>query len=176
MDFDQLAGFMHYLHPKHYFWHRGFDGFVGTVYRYVETLCEWNPSLSDADALAVVEALFGIELPGVASRADFECALSPEFFEQVVAQETRRALSAVDDPTRIVPWVDAGRFPHDGDPIPARDLQLMLDAAATAGLERFLYHHQGNLTAGEWMVISELCGKRWNPRTSAYRPPDQLML
>ena len=88
MDFGQLAEFMDYLHPKHYFFHRGFDGFVGTVYRYVETLCEWNPGLSDLDALGVVEGFFGIELPGVAKRVDFESALNPGFFQQVVTQET----------------------------------------------------------------------------------------
>jgi hypothetical protein len=176
MDLGALAEFMDYLHMKHYFWHRGFDGFVGTVYRWVEVLCEWNPGLSDADALAFCELFFGIRLPGVTTRADFELALSPEFYREVVAQETRRALAAVDAPERIIPWVDAGRFPHDGDPMSARDLRLMLEAAGEAGLTRFLYHHQGNLTAGEWVVLSDLCGARWNPRTSPYQPPDQLVL
>jgi hypothetical protein len=176
MDMGELAGFMDTLHPKHYFWHRGFDGFVGTVFRYVETLTEWNPSLSDAEALAVVEALFGIQLPGVSTRGDFESALSPEFYQEVVGLETRRALAAVDDPNRIVPWLDAGRFPHDGDAMSARELRQMLEGAQAAGLERFLYHHQGNLTAGEWVVISEMCGKRWDPRKSSYQPPDALVL
>jgi hypothetical protein len=175
-DFARLAEFMDLLLPKHYFWHRGFDGFVGTVFRYVETLTEWNPGLSDQDALAVVQALFGIALPGVETIADFESALSPEFYQQIVVAETRRALAAVDDPQRIVPWLDAGRFPHDGDPMSARDLRWMLQAAADGGLQRFLYHHQGNLTAGEWVVISERCGQCWNPRQSAYQPPDMLVL
>ncbi len=176
MDLGQLAGFMDYLHPKHYFFHRGFDGFVGTVFRYVETLCEWNPGLSDQDALGVVEALFGIQLPGVVRRVDFETALNPEFFQQVVSQETRRAMAAVDDPTRVVPWLDTGRFPHDGDPMSARDLRMLLESAAAAGLERFLYHHQGNLSPGEWVVMSQICGKEWNPRTSPYQPADELIL
>lgn len=176
MDLGALAGFMDYLHPKHYFWHRGFDGMLGTLYRYVDTLCEWSPALSDADALAVTELLFGIELPGVRNRSDFETALSSEFYQQVVPQETRRALAAVDDPGRIIPWVDVGRFPHDGDPMSARDLKLLLEASAEAGLQRFLYHHQGNLTAGEWTVISERCGTRWDPRKSSYRPADMLVL
>ena len=175
-DFARLAEFMDLLLPKHYFWHRGFDGFVGTVFRYVETLCEWNPGLSEEDALGVVEGLFGIVLPGVETLGDFESALSPEFYQQVVAQETRRTLAAVDDPQRIVPWTDAGRFPHDGDPMSAGDLRQLLLAAEEAGLQRFLYHHQGNLTAGEWVVISELCGKRWNPRQSEYQPADMLVL
>ena len=40
-DFVELAEFMDFLLPKHYFFHRGFDGFVGTVYRrYSQTLTE----------------------------------------------------------------------------------------------------------------------------------------
>ena len=88
----------------------------------------------------------------------------------------RRALAAVDDPERSVPWLDTGRFPHDGDPMSARDLKLLLDAAEAAGLRRFNYHHQGNLSAGEWVVISDKCGSRWDPRRSAWEPSDELVL
>lgn len=175
-DMARLAEFMDILLPKHYFWQRGFDGLLGTVYRYVETLTSWNPGLGDAEALAVVKALFGLSLPLVRDRSDLESALTAEFCQEVVAQETRRPLAVVDDPQRIVPWVDAGRFPHDGDPMSAGDLRRILLAAQEAGLQRFLYHHAGNLTAGEWAVISELCGKPWRPLESAYRPPDMLVL
>jgi len=175
-DVPRLAVFLDILLPKHYFWQNGFDGLVGTVSRYVETLTHWNPGLSDADALLVVEGLFGLVLPGVQSRSDLAGALTPEFYEQIVTQETRRALAAVDDPARIVPWVDAGRFPHDGDPMSAGDLRKLLRAAEGAGLQRFLYHHAGNLTASEWAVMSELCGQPWRPLESSYRPADQLVL
>ncbi len=175
-DLARLAEFMEVLLPKHYFWHRGFDGMVGTVYRYVETLTVWNPGLSDADALSVVKALFGLELPDVHCRHDLEAALSPAFYEQVVAQETQRALAVADDPNRVVPWVDAGRAPHDGDSMSAGDLKRLLQAAQDAGLQRFLYHHHGNLTAGEWAVMSEMCGEAWHPLASDYRPPDQTVL
>ena len=149
---------------------------MGTVYRYSQTLIEWNPGLTVADTLEIVQSLFGIVLPGVEEMPDFELALTPEFFEQVVAQETRRAIAAVDDPERIVPWLDTGRFPHDGDPMSSRDLKMLLDAAEEAGLRRFNYHHQGNLSAGEWVVISDKCGKRWDPRTSDWEPVDDLVL
>lgn len=176
-DFVDLAQFMDFLLPKHYFFHRGFDGFIGTVYRYAQTLMEWNPGLRVSDTLEVVQALFGIILPGVDDdMLDFESALSPEFFEQVVTQETKRAVAAVDDPDRIVPWLDTGRFPHDGDPMSARDLKMLLDSAEAAGLRRFNYHHQGNLSSGEWVVISDKCGTRWDPRTSDWAPPDELVL
>ena len=175
-DFAQLAQFMDFLLPKHYFFQRGFDGFIGTVYRYSQTLCEWNPGLSVAETLDIVQALFGIVLPGVEDMVDFETALSPEFFQQVVTLETKRALAVVDDPERIVPWLDTGRTPHNGDPMSARDLKMLLDAAEEAGLRRFNYHHQGNLSAGEWVVISAKCGTRWDPRRSDWEPTDALVL
>jgi len=43
----------------------------------------------------------------------------------------------VDDPARIVPWVDAGRSPHDGDPMPPGQLRQLLLTAQAAGLQRF---------------------------------------
>ena len=175
-DFARIAEFMDILLPKHYFWNRGFDGLVGTVYRYVETLTHWNPDLSDADALAVVKAIFGLELPDMTCRSDLEDAFSTEFFEEVVDQETRRALAAVDNADRIVPWVDTGRSPHDGDPMSPGHLRQLLKAAENAGLKHFLYHHHNNLTAGEWAVLSEFCGKRWNPLQSDYHPPDELVM
>jgi hypothetical protein len=175
-DFAELAEVIDVLLPKHYIWHRGFDGLYGTACRYVETLTAWNPGLSDADALAVVSALFGLELPGVADRRDFDRGFPPEFFDRIVTQETRRALAVVDHPHRIVPWVDSGRKPHDGDPVGAPDLRRLLLAAQEAGLRRFLYHHHENLTAGEWAVLSELCGTAWEPLKSEYNPPDWPVL
>ena len=63
-DYARLSDCLDLVLPKHYFWHRGFDGMYGTVARYVQTLCEWNAGLSERGALQVVRALFGIELPG----------------------------------------------------------------------------------------------------------------
>ncbi len=175
-DFTKLLEFLDVLCPKHYFWHRGFDGLIGTVGRYVETLCLWNRGLSDGAALSYVRGLFGLSLPGVETRIDFENAMFQEFFDEVVVDETKRALGGVDDPERIVPWTDAGRFPHDGDPMSARDLQSILRASESAGLTRFLYHHHGNLTDGEWTVMSKMCGNMWDALSSDYRPPDRLVL
>ena len=172
-DLGELAEFIDVLLPKHYIWHRGFDGMYGTVCRYVETLVDWNPGLSDREALAVVKALFGLELPEVSDRRDFDRGFPQAFFDQVVTQETRRALAAVDDPERVVPWVDAGRKPHYGDPMSAADLRRLLLAAQEAGLRRFVYHYHWDLTAGEWAVMSELCGARWDSLSSAYQPPDE---
>ena len=46
-DYARLADCLDLVLPKHYFWHRGFDRMYGTVARYVQTLCEWNPGLSE---------------------------------------------------------------------------------------------------------------------------------
>jgi hypothetical protein len=165
-DYARLEGCLDVLLPKHYFWHRGFDGMYGTVARYVQTLCAWNAGLSEEGALRVVGALFGIELPGVATLADFDRGFPQEFYDRVVTRETERALAAFGDPERVCPWVDAGRKPHDGEPFTAHDLDRLLGAAEGAGLHRFLYHHHGNLTAGEWAVISARCGRPWQSTTS----------
>ncbi len=152
-DLPRLADTLDFLLPKHYFWHRGFDGLYGTVGRYVETLTAWNDGLSESAALEVVSSLFGLDLPEVNSLADLDEGFPLAFFESVVKQETRRVLAATDDPERVVAWVDSGRRPHEGDPFGAGDLGRLLDAAADAGLRRFIYHHQENLTAAEWSVI-----------------------
>ena len=174
-DFGRLSRILDYLLPKHYFWHRGYDGMYGTLARYVQTLVDWNPGLSERSAFAVTKSLFGIEVPGLDSLSAMEDGFPPAFFSEYVADQTRRALAAMRAPERVVPWVDVGRWPHDGDPIGAGDLRRILQASAGAGLKRFLYHNHGHLTPAEWSVISEMCGEKWQgPEKSGYRPPDGL--
>lgn len=172
-DLAALGGLFDLLLPKHYFWHRGFDGLYGTLARWTETLVAWNRDLSETSALAVTTALFGLELPGITSLADFDAGFPAEFFSQIVRRESERALAAVDDAVdRIVPWVDAGRRPHEGDPFTARDLARLLDTTATTGIRHVIYHHQGNLTAGEWATISRRCGLAWNTADAPPLKPD----
>eukprot|EP01050_Picozoa_sp_SAG11_P028416 SAG11_NODE_7582_length_1125_cov_2.097466_1_plen_302_part_10 len=164
-DFQALttSGGVDIILPKHYFFHRGFDGLVGTVGRWVESLTEWNTGLTDADALKIVAAIFGIELPAVESRLDLETVLEqPAFYASVVHAESARALAAVGgDPARVVPWLDTGRLPHSGDAMTAGALRRLMEAAHAAGLRCMNYHHHGNLSEGEWTVMSALCGKMW---------------
>jgi hypothetical protein len=167
-DYVKIHRYFDYLFPKHYFWHRGFDGMYGTIARWVQTLDQWNPRLSEPDCFAAVKCWFGLQLPGVRKLADLELGFPDEFFTDVVYSETRRALEAVGDPHKVIAWVSTGRNPHAGDPMPARDLQRILLASQRAGLERFIYHPDLNLGAAEWSVISGLCGK--NPQ--GYWPPD----
>ncbi|NCA13028.1 MAG: hypothetical protein EBS89_02670 [Proteobacteria bacterium] len=191
-DYEALGKVLDRMFPKHYFWHRGFDGLYGSVARYVETLRTWNPGLSEVGALRVVTALFGIDLPEVRSLRDFDRGFPQAFFDTVVVRETTRAIAAMGgDAERVVPWVDSGRKPHDGEPFTAHDLDRMLEAAEGAGLRQFLYHHHGNLTPGDWAVISARCGHPWQSTTSpiwslegyhgaysmpGYHPPDLATL
>ena len=165
---DEIADL---LLVKHYFWQRGFDGFYGTVSRWVQQIGAWNPQLSEEDCFLVVRAWLGVELPEVQSLADMDLGFPQAFFDQVVQEETRRALAAVSDPRKIVPWVDTGRIPHGGDPMTAGDLHRILEASAAAGLQRFLFHNHGHLTAAEWRVISRRCGTEWNEDPAGYWPP-----
>src|SRR5262249_55725398 len=96
-DYLKINPYFDYLFPKLYFWNRGYDGMYGTVARWVQVLGKWNPTLSEADCFAAVKCWFGLQLPGVRSRADLEKGFPDEFFSEVVFAETRRALDAVGD-------------------------------------------------------------------------------
>lgn len=136
-NYQQMVSYFDYIFPKHYYWHRGFDGLYGTIARWVKRLGAWNPSLTEADCFAVVEALLCIRLPGVQSLLDLELGHTDEFFAQVVQSETRRALEAIGDPEKVIGWVSTGRGPHGGDQMPPYALGGILEAAQTAGLQLF---------------------------------------
>ena len=171
LDFHAWDQIVDLLLVKHYFWHRGFDGMYGTVARWVQQIQAWNSSLSEAQCWKVLSAWIGIRLPEVECLADMELGFPQAFFDEVVQEETRRALAAVSDPEKILPWVDTGRMPHGGDPMTAGDLYHILQASAAAGLQRFLFHNHAHLTAAEWAVISRMCGKPWDENPDGYWPP-----
>ena len=171
-DYQKTHPYFDYVFPKYYFWHRAFDGMYGTVARWVRRIGEWNPTLTEPDCFAVVNSWFGLELPGIASVADMENGFPDEFFSQLVYSETRRALEAIGDDTKVVGWVSTGRHPHGGDPMPAHDLHRILVASQRAGLKRFVYHPDPDLGAAEWSVISGLCGNRWKEDPDGYWPSD----
>jgi len=165
-DYHQMADWFDYIFPKHYYWHRGFDGMYGTIARWVQRIQAWNSSLTEEDGLAVVKSLFGIELPGVQSLMDMEMGFPEAFFSEIVYEETRRALEAIGDPDKVIGWVSTGRAPHAGDAMPARDLKGILDAAQDAGLQQFLFQPDPDIGAPEWHIISNLCGNPWKEETN----------
>ena len=139
-DYTHLGRCFDFVFPKHYFWHRGFDGMYGSVWRWVRQLGAWNPSLSEEDCFAVVKLWFGLDLPGVDCLADMEMGFPEEFFTQTVRDETARALAGVADPDKVIAWVSTGRLPHAGDMMTSRDLYRILTASEEAGLQRFVFH------------------------------------
>ena len=172
-DYYAMGDWFDYIFPKHYYWHRGFDGMYGTVSRWVQRIRKWNPTLSEEDAFAVVKLLFGIELPGVRTLMDMEMGFPEEFFSTIVHSETRRALEAIGDVEKVICWVSTGRSPHAGDAMPARDLHDILRASENAGLKRFLFHPDPDIGAAEWHILTNLCGKPWQENIDApYWPPD----
>lgn len=169
-NYEQMGRYFDYVFPKHYFWHRGFDGMYGTIARWVKRIGRWNPTLTEQDGFAVVKALFGIDLPEVQSLPDMEHGFPDAFFSKIVFSETRRALQAVGDAERVIAWVSTGREPHGGDPMPTRNLELILQASEEAGLKKFLFHSATEMGAAEWRVISGKCGNLWNEDPNGYWP------
>lgn len=172
-NYQRMAPLFDYIFPKHYYWHRGFDGLYGTVQRWVIKLGEWNPELTESDCFALVKNLFGLRLPGVDSLLDMERGFPPEFFDELVQDETARALAATGDADKTIFWVSASsREPHAGDAMTGRDLQGILSATKAAGGKRFLFHPEPNMNAPAWHVLSRMCGNPWNEATSSYWPED----
>jgi hypothetical protein len=171
-DYEKTHSFFDYIFPKHYFWHRGFDGMYGTIARWVRRIGKWNPSLTERDCFTVVKSWFGLELPGIRSLSDMDLGFPDEFFSELVFSETRRALEATGNPDKVIAWVSTGRSPHAGDSMPAHDLHRILVASQRAGLKRFLFHASPDLTVPEWKVISRLCGKEWQEDPAGYWPSD----
>jgi hypothetical protein len=171
-NYQQMAPWFDYIFPKHYYWHRGFDGLYGTVQRWVQKFAEWNPSLNEADCFQLIESLFGLRLPGVDSLFDLERGFPDEFFSDIVYNETRRALAAIGDADKTIFWVSTGRSPHAGDAMPARDLQGILEATREAGGKRFLFHPDSEIGAPEWHVLSRMCGNPWREDPEGYWPAD----
>lgn len=85
---------------------------LGAIPRWVRTIHQWNPGLTEADCFAVVKAWFGIELPGIRSLEDMEMGFPDEFFDRVVYPETRRALEAVGDDAKVIAYPN-GYWPSD---------------------------------------------------------------
>ena len=171
-NYQQMKKQFDLIFPKQYFWNRGFDGLYGTVQRWVMKFSEWNPLLKEADCFLLVESLFGLSIPGVNSLRDLDRGFPPEFFHNVVASETRRALAAIEDPNKVIFWVQTGRDPHSGDAMSAYDLQRILHATKEAGAKRFLFQPRTDLSAPQWHVISRMCGNPWRENPNSYWPAD----
>ncbi|MBT4097161.1 MAG: hypothetical protein HOM68_14910 [Gemmatimonadetes bacterium] len=173
-DYTGLTKYYDLIFPKHYYWHRGMDGMYGTIFRWVKRLMIWNPTLMENDCFRVVELLTGVHIPGVDTLVDLEKGHTQAFFDEMVYTETRRALEGIGDPSKVIGWVSTGREPHGGDQMPPSVLKGILESAQAAGLQRFLYHPEPDIGAGEWLQISTMCGSVWpeDLKARGYWPGD----
>ena len=157
-DLTALAAHADFLLPKIYLWMDGYDGLYGTVYRWAKTLVDWYPQLSESLVVQFVDTLFGFSLPGVDRPADMlrhAEATRPEateadevvrlvragdpfpeqFFSDVVVDQVQEMIRQVGDPARVCPWVCTS---HGGRALTPHELDLLLTAAGTGGLVKYL--------------------------------------
>ena len=171
-DLPANAALFDLILPKLYVWHRGVDGLYGTVHGWVTTLMSWNSGLWEAEAFAAVRALLGVALPSaepgaapgatMAALKELDRRFPDQFFSPFMVDEVKRSLALGDGYAwRVLPWIDAGRRPHGGDPVTADDLRRLLVAAKEGGLRYVLYHNAAHLTPAEWGALSEYCGYAW---------------
>jgi hypothetical protein len=151
-NFRRLSQVTDFIQSKHYLWMGGFDGFKGTLARYVQTLREWNPSLDDARLEALICRLLGVRLPDDYRVSDFERPAPKRFFDEVVYRESRKMLQRIGDADKISPFVG---LEHGGILLTAEELHYTLQAIADAGLRRFTYFILNSVSDEIWAVIRE---------------------
>lgn len=172
-DYQRVADTVDVVMPKLYYWHRGYDGLIGTAWRWATTLMDWNHGLTVRDACLVTRAFYGSAMPLLDSLIDFDRLITPEYLAELTALEAGRAVAAVADRARLVPWVDSGRAPHDGDPLTAAHLDATLNSVAGTGIDHFTYFNSTKLTAADWTMLCHHCGTPWDPRRAqGWLPPD----
>ena len=170
-NLSRLAQYADFFLPKLYLWMGGFDGTYGTVYRWVKTLKNWNPQLDEKLVFRFVYRLFGFTLPQIGSLEDMLRYLDPRvvdtidithqgepfpdaFFTEVVAGQVSLMIDQVGDAGRVRPWLDAH---HGGRVLTPDELDKVLSAAASAGLQTYLYYC--SLEPENWDVAAKHAGK-----------------
>jgi hypothetical protein len=122
--------------PKVYLWKGGFDGYYGTLARYVDFVTSRNPDLPGDLVLQVLFRLLGIEMPDVRSVADLQKEFPRSYYDVTLVGE----VGSLDD---VVPYVEVGPHPHRGEPISNDQLRSIVAAMQRAGLTRFIHYWHG---------------------------------
>jgi hypothetical protein len=129
--------------PKVYLWKGGFDGYYGTLSRYVDFVLSRNPDLPGDLVLAVLFRLLGIEMPDVRTVADLERAFPSSYFDVTLVDEIKKIEADVGSLDEVVPYVEVGPHPHGGEPIGNDELRRIVAAMQRAGLTRFIHYWHG---------------------------------
>ncbi len=152
-NFQRLSHIVDFQCPKLYFWQHGIDGLKGTLYRYVETFCTWNPGLTEEDAFDRVRELFALHIPGAKRLADLDAPLPPEFFQQVALSEIAKMRERIPDISRIRPWMG---LHHGGVRMDSSELEHLLHTVVEGGLETLLYWHYSDMLDSDWDVVRSI--------------------
>lgn len=163
-DLRRISRHADFVLPKLYMWMGGYDGLYGSVYRWADLLCQWNPTLSPALVMQAVFALFGFALPEVATHTDMERYIDPahlhsgadvpggdpfpdEFFATVAVSETQKMIHRTGDASRVRPWTGIS---HGGRIMTAHELDQMVAAGERGGLVTYL--HYSGIDGDVWEV------------------------
>lgn len=155
-NFARLSQIVDFQCPKLYFWQHGIDGLKGTLYRYAETLCAWNPGLSEAEAFSRLRELFALWVPGVSRLADMDAPLPPEFFQVVALSEIAKMRERIADVSRIRPWVG---LHHGGVRMGSGELQKLLETVTAGGLVTYIHWHYSDMTDTDWDVVKTVIAR-----------------
>src|SRR5699024_7945659 len=90
-DYPKIVTSVDVIMPKLYFWHRGYDGTIGTAHRWVETLRSWNIGLSTRAAGQLTRLIFGPSVPVLDNAIDYDFILTPGHAAELPALEVDHA-------------------------------------------------------------------------------------
>jgi hypothetical protein len=129
--------------PKVYLWKGGFDGYYGTLARYVDFVMSNNPDLPGDLVLQVLYRLLGIEMPDVRAVGALQKEFPQSYFDVTLVGEIKKIEADVGSLENIVPYVEVGPHPHAGEPISNDELRSIVAAMQRAGLSRFIHYWHG---------------------------------
>ena len=148
--YGPLAQIVDFFCPKVYLWHEGIDGLKGTVGRYAKTLTQWNPTLPESLAIALVTKAFGLPLPGMDTVADLDNPLAPEFFDRTLASEIDKVVLRAGDVSKIRLFMG---LHHGGVHMSTEEMKRILAVVQESPCDKVIYWEYGDITDEQWTVL-----------------------
>ena len=147
------SAYTDYQLPKLYLWAGNQPGFRYTVSNYVNTLSEWNPSLSRESVVALTERILGIEFPMDYPIEKFDGPAPSSFYDQVAGDEMRKMIHLTGDVDRLIPFIALEHF--GGPQIQPQEVRDLLRTLEDSGINRYIFFHYGVITEDVWKVLTE---------------------
>lgn len=154
-NYGALAQVLDFFCPKLYLWHEGIDGLKGTVGRYADTLVNWNPTLPESLAIALVCKAFGLPLPGMRTLDDLHLPLPPAFFERTLRSEIDKAILRTGDAAKLRLFLG---LHHGGVHMSTEEMRHILMVIEDSPCDQVVYWEYGDITDEQWAVLKG-CGR-----------------